>query len=172
MTLPCLDSQVYLNFITSSISRWNKCNTISLTDLKAGEKGENDFCLFPNGCSFLIAPDTSAEMLKILEQNVQNVLELYFILGCQAHWVCITKHWNNKKQVPCQVSFIIRKLRVDVFCKKCWQNNPKWMHQCLYYTLNEIQIGVGGWGYSTLEYSRQQNRLIILFMICKKSFFF
>lgn len=137
--------------------------------LKSSRKGGEWLLFVSKWLFFFNSPDTSAEALKILEQNVQNVLELYFILGCQAHWVCITKHWNNKKQVPCQVSFIIRKLRVDdVFCKKCWQNNPKWMHQCLYYTLNEIQIGVGGWGYSTLEYSRQQNRLIILFMICKK----
>lgn len=107
---------------------------------------------------------------KILEQNVQNVLELYFILGCQAHRVCITKYKNNKKQVPCQVSFVIGILRVDAFCKEFWQNN----HNLVPSVYIEWD---GDWGgiWNLRIYSQWQFRLIILFHVLweiKLSFFF
>lgn len=131
--------QVYLNLIASSITRWTKWNMSSLTDWKL--RKEKD--LFVSKRFFFNSPRNQLWNAKILEQNVQNVLELYFILGCQAHWLCITKHWNNKKQVPCQVAFVIGKLRVDIFCQEFWQNNPSGWVQCLSYVLNTIQTG--GW---------------------------
>lgn len=84
---PCLDSQVYLSFITSAITRGNKWNKNALTDLKnkPKKKKKRRRMTFVSKWLFLKAPRNQCWNAKNLEQNVQNVLELYFILGCQAH---------------------------------------------------------------------------------------
>lgn len=160
MTSPCLDS-LWTFLLQVSTGEINETQTPQ-------KRGEMTFVYFQMVVLFLIAPDISAEMLKILEQNVQNVLELYFILGCQAHWVCITKHWNNKKQVPCQVSFIIGKLRVDVFCKKTLTKSSQGLHPALLPYIEWDTDRSGERGCSTPEHSRQQITVITLFVICGK----
>lgn len=130
-----------LIFSTSMISRWQTRNKGSLTDCR---KLRQEKDLFVSKWSFLNSFRNQSWNAKILEQSVQNVLELYFILGCQAYWVCIAKHWTNKKQVPCQLSFVIGKLTVDVFCKEFWQINPSGWVPCPYCSMNNIGIGRAG----------------------------